>query len=39
VPFENTNTPPGHKVKPWNIDELLQLQKDGKSLEFDGDWS
>jgi hypothetical protein len=37
--FENSNIPPGHALKPWTIDELLELQSQGKSLELDGDWS
>ena len=38
-PFENTNIPPGHVLEPWKIDELLELQKEGKTLKLDGDWS
>ncbi|KAL6717308.1 hypothetical protein ACLMJK_005223 [Lecanora helva] len=41
APFKNTNYPPGHKFKPWTIDEVKQDIKDGKNIEafLDGDWS
>ena len=39
VPYENSNFPPGHVLKPWKIDELVKLQEKGESLKLDGDWS
>jgi 2-polyprenyl-6-methoxyphenol hydroxylase-like FAD-dependent oxidoreductase len=41
APYQNTNTPPGHVVRPWTIEEIHKDARKGKKLaEFlDGDWS
>lgn len=41
APFQNTNYPPGHKFKPWTIDEVKRDIGEGKNIEafLDGDWS
>ena len=39
--FQNTNLPPGHKFRPWTIEEVHEDIRNGKSvIDFlDGDWS
>lgn len=39
--FQSTNTPPGHKFRPWTIDEAYEDARNGKILVdfLDGDWS
>ncbi|KAJ9605933.1 hypothetical protein H2200_009782 [Cladophialophora chaetospira] len=39
--FQNTNLPPGHKFKPWTIEEIREDARNGKRVErfLDGDWS
>ena len=39
--FENTNFPPGHKFRPWTIEEVHEDALAGKSVTdfLDGDWS
>ena len=37
--FTNTNIPPGYTPQPWTIDEVEQLQREGKHVELRGDWS
>ncbi|KAH6613955.1 hypothetical protein C7974DRAFT_344738 [Boeremia exigua] len=39
APFENTNSPPGYKYKPWTVKELLDASDRGETLEDEGDWS
>lgn len=40
-PFQNTNIPPGHVYKPWNLEsEKQRMMADIKSdLKQNGDWS
>jgi hypothetical protein len=40
-PFANTNVPPGHVYKPWNLEsESQRMQAKIKSdLKQNGDWS
>lgn len=39
--FENTNLPPGHVFKPWNLESELKRMESGRrsSLKENGDWS
>lgn len=37
--FRNTNYPPGHKVKPWTVEEMNDLRERGCDLDLTGDWS
>ena len=39
--FQNTNLPPGHKFRPWTIEEINEDARNGKSVVdfLDGDWS
>jgi hypothetical protein len=39
--FQNTNFPPGHKFKPWTIEEVQEDIRAGKAVidVLDGDWS
>ena len=39
--FKNTNLPPGHKFKPWTIEQIHEDARNGKSVVdfLDGDWS
>ena len=39
--FQNTNIPPGHKFRPWTIEEVHEAARNGKSVvdSLDGDWS
>ena len=39
--FQNTNFPPGHKFRPWTIEEIHEDAIAGKSATdfLDGDWS
>lgn len=39
--FHNTNIPPGHKFKPWTLEQVHQDARAGKGVcDFlDGDWS
>ena len=37
--FENTNSVPGYKYKPWTVRELLNASNSGEVLEDEGDWS
>ncbi|EXJ61960.1 hypothetical protein A1O7_02392 [Cladophialophora yegresii CBS 114405] len=39
--FVNTNLPPGHKFRPWTIEEVREDARSGKRVEdlLDGDWS
>ena len=39
--FQNTNLPPGHKFRPWTIEEIHEDVLAGKSVIdlLDGDWS
>ncbi|KAF2209569.1 hypothetical protein CERZMDRAFT_46749 [Cercospora zeae-maydis SCOH1-5] len=37
--FRNTNIPEGFMVKPWTIEEVEALQRAGKEIELEGDWS
>lgn len=39
VPFQNTNTPPGHTFKLWTVKELLEMGERGEKIIDDGDWS
>ncbi|KAK4494422.1 hypothetical protein PRZ48_014720 [Zasmidium cellare] len=41
APFENTNFPPGHKFKPWTMEEVYRDLDSGVRAEdlLDGDWS
>ncbi|KAJ4341958.1 hypothetical protein N0V95_007054 [Ascochyta clinopodiicola] len=39
APFENTNSVPGYKYKPWTVKELLDASERGEPLEDEGDWS
>lgn len=39
APFQNTNIPPGYVHAPWSVDQLMAEIDEGKSLDFDGDWS
>ncbi|KAK5133283.1 hypothetical protein LTR08_008017 [Meristemomyces frigidus] len=38
TPFQNTNTPPGLKYKPWTIDTLIAAAENGEETVLDGDW-
>lgn len=38
APFENTNTPPGYKYKPWTVRELLEAPDRGETLRDAGNW-
>jgi len=37
--WKNTNVPRGYVYKPWTIDEILELQSQGKTIVLEGDWS
>ena len=39
--FQNSNLPPGHKFKPWTIEQVFEDAKKGKKVVdfLDGDWS
>lgn len=41
TPFENTNLPPGHVFKYWNLDSELDRMSKGRrsSLKQNGDWN
>jgi 2-polyprenyl-6-methoxyphenol hydroxylase-like FAD-dependent oxidoreductase len=41
APFQNTNTPPGHKFRPWTIEEIHEDARNGRKVAdlLDGDWS
>jgi hypothetical protein len=39
APFENTNSVPGYKYKPWTVKELLDASESGEPLQDEGDWS
>ncbi|KAJ4319060.1 hypothetical protein N0V94_004112 [Neodidymelliopsis sp. IMI 364377] len=39
APFENTNSVPGYKYKPWTVQELLKASREGEQVEDEGDWS
>ena len=37
-PFKNTNIPPGYTPKAWTMDEMIQLENEGKKYELEGNW-
>jgi 2-polyprenyl-6-methoxyphenol hydroxylase-like FAD-dependent oxidoreductase len=39
--FQNTNLPPGHKFRPWTIEQIREDARNGESAAdfLDGDWS
>ncbi|KXG46427.1 Monooxygenase, FAD-binding [Penicillium griseofulvum] len=39
APFENTNSVPGYRYKPWTVQELLEASESGKTVQDEGDWS
>ncbi|OQD99261.1 hypothetical protein PENSOL_c007G06773 [Penicillium solitum] len=39
APFENTNSVPGYKYKPWTVRELLDASESGNPVHDEGDWS
>ncbi|KAJ5428714.1 Monooxygenase FAD-binding [Penicillium cf. griseofulvum] len=39
APFENTNSVPGYRYKPWTVQELLDASESGKPVQDEGDWS
>lgn len=38
-PYENTNSVPGYRYKPWTARELLDAADRGEPVVDDGDWS
>ena len=38
APFQNSNIPPGYTYKPWTLEEMMKLEKEGKKLELEGEW-
>jgi hypothetical protein len=39
APFENTNSVPGYKYKPWTVKELLGASERGEVVDDEGNWS
>ncbi|TVY43407.1 FAD-dependent monooxygenase [Lachnellula occidentalis] len=39
APFRSTNIPPGYTHKPWTIQEMFDIIGEGRTIQFDGDWS
>ncbi|KAL7622323.1 hypothetical protein AAE478_007827 [Parahypoxylon ruwenzoriense] len=38
TPFENTNSVPGFKFRPWTVKELLEASDRGQPVVDEGDW-
>jgi 2-polyprenyl-6-methoxyphenol hydroxylase-like FAD-dependent oxidoreductase len=38
APFVNTNIPKGYSYKPWTLDDMMELVKEGRQVELEGNW-